>query len=1827
MRPNLNVLSLVTVLFCSLIATAQEGFDVQKGLTPYGSYKGGDIDSVNMMNGNLTLHIPLLSFPQRGKSLNLSYSIYNNDKQFIFSYSMVGLEVQGQWTLFPTATCGGSYCDSGGSGPGSHITNDQTFGFGTLITYASGTCVNNPQQSPCLTPVNQNYILSPDDSRHYYGNSAATCCGTYPPNCGPAVDYSGYLSTYGGCGPIIDRHGTVSGSTDVDGNYLNWGTNGTLTDTVNRSIPRPASIAVSGTPCSSGTLSANVWNVPGSSQPYYLCYKNVSYQTAFNANNLNHCVSFFGYGEASGTQLMLTEVVLPNSTRFKFNYDSYLSLTQLTLPTGGTIGYTWQNIVLNCTSKSSPMSRVLASRTTNDGTTTATWHYRWIAETDQGGTVGVTAWEHVVTDPIGSDEVHHINITGGTNGDNETDYYSGCSTINTQYCTPNGSLLKKVLMTYQSTNNMSLMGTGQFGFWLTPIPQTKTTVLAGPGPSSSWKTAKNVYTLVPTLPAKTYYQWQGDSADVPPQPVSIAMSTGQIATVDDYDFGAGSPGPKIRSTTTTYQWQNNSAYLTANLIDLPASVVVKDGSGNKCSETDYTYDEPTYLTPYSGTMVQHGSAPNGTVRGNATSISRWVSATPCQSGATGTFISTHIGMYDTGEKYQDFDAKGNPPTTYSYSSTYYGAYRTQTQLPDTGTVHHIVSGTYDLNTGLITSLTGQNGAPETTNYAWDFNMRRITSATLPDGGQTTLCYSDTGSAGGVTCSQTSLPYQVTMQTKQTQTPTQVWESKVAVFDYLGRTKQTQNTSDPQGTDYTDTTYDGKGRVATISNPHRSGPSSTDGVSTTYYDGIGRTVTIVKQDGSRVKTFYSDNCSTVNDEAGKVRKSCSDALGRLTEVDEPGAGATSGTSGSATVTIGGQQPVQTTTINPCSGNQPPAPTNCPQTIVEGGSLVITVAGFSVSTNYTNTSTGSGLAAALASQLNVSSSPVTASVSGNVITVRALDNGTVSNFSASTHTGWPSQYFAHPTFNVCLGGFSCTNGSSSGTLTGGVDPSVGNSPLVTIYTYDALGNLLAVNQKGNDPNSANWRTRTLTYDSLSRLITANNPETGTVCYGGWSGSQCINGYDNNGNLLKKTDARNVTVAYAYDALNRLTTKSYPNASPFNDATITYTYDAFVSGSNYGIGLRTGMTDASGSSSWTYDLMGRVWSETHIISGVTKTISNLYNLDGSIQQVTYPAGSGSLVKYSYDAAPHLTQVQDTAHSIVYFASNAYFPPGQLNQATYGTITETGIFNSRLQPCWMFATTSTILSASTPCSGSPTQAATLMDMKYGFNLGSGDNGNVLSVTNGLDSNRSVTYTYDALNRIASATTANTDCSLVTGTSIPKNWGETFAIDAWGNLTGRTVTKCSADSLSVVALASNRLSGFGYDAAGNMTSNGGASYTYNAESQLKTAGGVTYTYDGEGNRVKKSSGTEYWGAGPLLESDASGNLQREYVFAGGRRIGRRDIGQIYAHFFLSDDLNSTHMVINGSTNAVENDSDYLPYGYERVYKQTLPSQNFKFDGKERDGESQLDEFGARYYAYSLGRFMIPDWASKPIAVPYANFGNPQSLNLFSYVQNNPTTTGDVDGHGEIYSPAGKNLGSDGLNDGWVYIANSVTKAADGTVNMADTFTTFSISPQEGAAIWDSYDRTISPSTGDLKGGFHEAGFTETTRGGINVAPNGPGFTSTQEEAHINLTVTSDTVMVEHTHPPGTTDSNVYGGTHFNQDPSTSKDPKHPADIQLAGRDSEIAPQAVHVELGVGDKTVRVYDRTGVRARVPLDAFHRRNQTSIRHSQCTQAPERNEPTH
>jgi RHS repeat-associated protein len=104
-------------------------------------------------------------------------------------------------------------------------------------------------------------------------------------------------------------------------------------------------------------------------------------------------------------------------------------------------------------------------------------------------------------------------------------------------------------------------------------------------------------------------------------------------------------------------------------------------------------------------------------------------------------------------------------------------------------------------------------------------------------------------------------------------------------------------------------------------------------------------------------------------------------------------------------------------------------------------------------------------------------------------------------------------------------------------------------------------------------------------------------------------------------------------------------------------------------------------------------------------------------------------------------------------------------------------------------------------------------------------------------------------------------------------------------------------------------------------------------------------------------------------------------------------------------------MVVSAA-GAIENESDYYPWGGELKITAADAGNHYKFTGKERDAESGLDYFGARYYGNALGRWVTPDWEEKPSSVPYASLGDPQTLNLYSYVRGLPTTKVDLNGHG-----------------------------------------------------------------------------------------------------------------------------------------------------------------------------------------------------------------------
>jgi RHS repeat-associated protein len=95
---------------------------------------------------------------------------------------------------------------------------------------------------------------------------------------------------------------------------------------------------------------------------------------------------------------------------------------------------------------------------------------------------------------------------------------------------------------------------------------------------------------------------------------------------------------------------------------------------------------------------------------------------------------------------------------------------------------------------------------------------------------------------------------------------------------------------------------------------------------------------------------------------------------------------------------------------------------------------------------------------------------------------------------------------------------------------------------------------------------------------------------------------------------------------------------------------------------------------------------------------------------------------------------------------------------------------------------------------------------------------------------------------------------------------------------------------------------------------------------------------------------------------------------------------------------------------------DYYPYGaVQNYYANGWTQVPLQFNGKELDAESGMMYYGARYLAPNLGRWMTPDWSEGPSDIPYASLTSPQTLNLYTYVGNNPAGATDLDGH---YDPS-----------------------------------------------------------------------------------------------------------------------------------------------------------------------------------------------------------------
>ena len=286
-------------------------------------------------------------------------------------------------------------------------------------------------------------------------------------------------------------------------------------------------------------------------------------------------------------------------------------------------------------------------------------------------------------------------------------------------------------------------------------------------------------------------------------------------------------------------------------------------------------------------------------------------------------------------------------------------------------------------------------------------------------------------------------------------------------------------------------------------------------------------------------------------------------------------------------------------------------------------------------------------------------------------------------------------------------------------------------------------------------------------------------------------------------------------------------------------------------------------------------------------------------------------------------------------------------------------------------------------------------------------------------------TYTYDPMNRLSTAHGPVGNVS--------------YSIDPFGNKFQQTVTWGTAPSQSNQVATSNALTGNGltYDLLdtsttpntpkGNLTFDGFHHYTYDAEGRLYEVveASICYTYDGDGDRVARTN-CNVTGAGSATQgvlaeflydpnhrllsevNVSTAQMARANIYAGDKLVAEDAPDSFVTtptatQLRVTDQVGTLRGLLDLGGNVNESCTSF-PFG-DGVTCSSAEDKEF-FTGKQRDTESDLDYFGARYYSSTVGRFLSPD----PSGLAYVDPGNPQSWNLYSYVLNDPLVNIDPTG-------------------------------------------------------------------------------------------------------------------------------------------------------------------------------------------------------------------------
>jgi RHS repeat-associated protein len=562
----------------------------------------------------------------------------------------------------------------------------------------------------------------------------------------------------------------------------------------------------------------------------------------------------------------------------------------------------------------------------------------------------------------------------------------------------------------------------------------------------------------------------------------------------------------------------------------------------------------------------------------------------------------------------------------------------------------------------------------------------------------------------------------------------------------------------------------------------------------------------------------------------------------------------------------------------------------------------------------------------------------------------------------------------------------------------------------YTYDAADRLTKISQGGQD--------RTFIYDGYGRLKSRLTPEQGTTAYT----------YYKDDTVATVTDPRGVVAAFAYNYRRQPTGITYtvPTGVEGLEPTtnVTLTYDS--------AGNRTTMTDGLGTAKYNYDSTSRLESEERTFAGLTDTykLAYLYNRSGELTSVVASGTAGAgyaqqfgtsvQVGYTRDKTGRVTAVSGSGYAgvssyVTGIKYRAWGAPAQINYSNTKSLTLGYDANLRL----------TNWDVSDHVLG--------WEYRYWTPALPENTGRVVFAANSNDPTLDRSYAYGEGGRLQASHSGN-DASAHAGYD---NWpaagngpyGQNYEYDQWGNMTWRNGEFMNdpqyshdpqfnaKNQMTVNPLTGNPMT---YDSAGNLTSDGGQQFTYDATGQqvkakVGTAVILMQGYDGDGLRVKKDEGgvTTYYlrssvlGGKVVAEIGGSGSylgkMTRGYAYLGGQLLAvqeGREAGAARVLWVHQDPVTKSQR-LTSNTGAVVSTVDLDPWGGETAKSSNQATQPQRYTSYLRDANGG-DEAMFRRYESKLTRFAQPD----PSDGSY-DLTDPQSLNRYSYTQNDPVNFTD----------------------------------------------------------------------------------------------------------------------------------------------------------------------------------------------------------------------------